>query len=238
MPKKSLKDKYPNHSVSVTMQAPGGPEVPLPTGPSPKVKKLAEAIDKLPYPGKILTKIAVARANNDDKALEAAFAEGKQMLQDAGMMETEEDHLNTLTNIRDLDLRIWTTKGRIKTQQEVVDDIKAGHTAYSEMIKAKQLYETAREKLRVALLSDRDYNDAMENLAEEKVQLNEDKEVLSLHIVEYYTRTHERQVEIGDKPGDARELVVTGKLGARGKYQTNLFGGQKDEPKPEQEKLV
>lgn len=135
----------------------------------------------------------------------------------------DSDRGQTIDNIRELDLAIFTNKGRIKALNERALEIIEGHNAYNEMVDAERVYKTAKEKLRIALLSDGDYNDVMENIADEKLTLKDQKDMLSLHVVEYYTTTHERQVEIDDS-GDARELVVTGKLGARGKYQTNLFG--------------
>jgi uncharacterized protein (DUF3084 family) len=141
------------------------------------------------------------------------------------------DDANIIGIIRDLEKRIWTAKGRVKTQKEAVDDIISGHTAYNEATKAKQEYEYAKKKLELALQSDQEYNDAMEALAEEKQQLKDDRDILSLHLVEYYTTTHERQIEIGESNGDAREVIVTGKLGAKSKYQTQLFSkkGEQDD---------
>lgn len=194
--------------VKATMSVNGGPEVPL-----DKVKELADKVKALPESDQQIVKGIVGILNESDQG-------------------------QITDNIRDLDMDIFITKGRIKVLNERIEEIKVEHTSYNEMIKAKQAYEKARENFRLTMLSDSDYNDTMENVATEKQKLADQKDMLSLHIVEYYTKTKERQVEIGDD-GDARDLIVTGKLGARGKYQTNLFSDSAPaEPKAEQEKLV
>lgn len=207
----------------ITVSVDGGPEVKIgEVGLGPAARKVVTSEPKT-------LEEAIGNA-------EALVKESKRR-QAAGDAAANFDEDRAIETIRELDLRVFTNKGQLKALEEIVDDLRKGHTAYNEMLKAKQAFETAKEKLRVALLSDGDYNDAMENLASKKQEIADDKDTLSTYIVEYYAATHEKQVEIGED-GNARDIVVTGRLGASGKYQTNLFSSAKNGEVKEQGELL
>lgn len=132
---------------------------------------------------------------------------------------------NTLFTIRKVALDVEVRKDKLKNLKEQAEDIVAEMPEYQEAQKTKLAFDAAKEKLRLALLNEPHHNDLLEEIAQEKQDLDDDKDVLSLHLVEYYTATHERQVELNENTGDAREVIVTGKLGKKQKFQTNIFGG-------------
>lgn len=193
--------------------------------PNKKVTELADKIDKLPAPGKVLTKMALARANGDDAALEAATEEGRQMLADAGMLGPSQDDM--LTKVKQLDGHIFNCNGRLKTLKEELQDLLEDHTAYQELVKAREAMARAKDGLQRALMENSRYNELTESIATERTDIKETKYTLSSYLVEYYAQTHANQVEL-DGEGQARDVVVTGKLGKPGKFQTNLFSNNNE----------
>jgi small-conductance mechanosensitive channel len=114
------------------------------------------------------------------------------------------------------------TAKHIKTQEEMADEIRTKMTAYHEVERLEDELKTAREKLKVDLIRNSNYNDLLEEIGQSKETLKSQKSILSDHIVAYYALTQERQVQT-EANGDARQLIVTGKLGKVEKYQTSLF---------------
>lgn len=185
---------------------------------SDKVQELAEQVKQLPYAGQILTKIAIARANNDDKALNAAFDEARELLEANGMAPGDD----VVEKIKQLDQSVTAAKERIAVLKERKQEILENHTAYHNFKDAQAALAKAKEEMNRALQGDGQFNNIMEQLASEKSDLDETKYTLSVYVVEYHARTHAQQVEVGED-GDARDVIVTGRLGRKGKLQTNLF---------------
>lgn len=122
---------------------------------------------------------------------------------------------------RDID----ETKANIKSMREQAKEIKEGKGAFAEVERLSEELKAAKEKLRVSLLSDGDYNDLLENIGQETEKLRDQEDILSSHIAFYWKSTDERQVPMNDQTGDARDIVIKAKLGAEGKYQTSLLAG-------------
>lgn len=131
---------------------------------------------------------------------------------------------STIQTIRLYEKDIDATKHKIDTINEQLRDELEAMQEYIAVRDAQEVLDEAKAKLKLALLDDASYN----NLLEEKGQLNEKmrdmKEILSDHLVAYFAQTNERQIEISDN-GDARSVIITGKLGKRQKYQTSLLAG-------------
>lgn len=128
---------------------------------------------------------------------------------------------STIDTIREYAADIDKTKQDIKTLNEAASEQVESETAYNEVAELTEQLAAAKERLKSSLMSNHVYNDVMEKLAECKNKLADQEDILSLHIVEYYAGTHERQIEMNAE-GDAREILVKGKLGKRGKFQTRL----------------
>lgn len=129
----------------------------------------------------------------------------------------------TVNSIREVQRDIETSKGRIKTANELITDKKQEMDEWLEVESLKEQLGEAKKKLALALSNDPDHNNRLESLGQEKDKLTSLKNILSDHIVVYYGMTQERQVEMTEM-GDARTLILSGRLGKEEKFQTSLFG--------------
>lgn len=118
------------------------------------------------------------------------------------------------------------TKIEIATRKEMIADHIEKTQEWLDVEAAKEELLRLRQALAAKLSSDPDYNNQLEDLGQLKDKLKSEKETLSDLIVGYFANTKEHQLEVNNH-GDAREVVITGKLGKKGKYQTNLFADKK-----------
>lgn len=134
---------------------------------------------------------------------------------------------NALKSIRLVFQDIESKKSRIEKLVEKIEDIVGKMPEKEAVEKAAAELEVARQKLKTALMGKKDYNDLMEQIGQEKEELNHDKAELSNYLVEWFAITGQRQVEISRTNGDARDVIVTGRLGRKQKkYQTTMFDGR------------
>lgn len=167
---------------------------------SKKVKDVADKISTLSPNGQALVKSIIDASSNDV------------------------DYIGT---IRDASSAIEILKSNIKTKKEMIDDHVGNYQEWLDLESAKDEVERCRVALNVKLAGDADYNNSMEAMADMKLELKDKQDTLSTFIVAYHTETKENQIEIGTN-GDARRLVIKGKLGRVEKYQTNIFSDRKD----------
>lgn len=133
------------------------------------------------------------------------------------------DDNSTIETIRTYAQDIDAGKSNIKTLREQIKErIEQNHN-YAEVERLTAELKKAKDDLKYSLMQDSTYNDLMETLGSQKEELKENEEVLSDYLVEHYVKTHEKQVEMNPANGDAREVLLKGKLGQEQKYQTNLF---------------
>jgi predicted RNase H-like nuclease (RuvC/YqgF family) len=118
---------------------------------------------------------------------------------------------------------IDATKQLIATRREMIDDYIQNKPSWLEVEAAKEELARLRAKLAAELGTDGDYNNMLEDLAQLKDKMKSEKETLSDLVVGYRLETGEHQLEINND-GDARELVLTGRLGKKAKYQPSIFG--------------
>lgn len=191
---------------------------------SKNVTDLAAKINKLPPVGMLKVKMSLA----DTPEKKAAAMKEAEAVLDAEKPGWRDDLANerassTLQTIREYAADVEKTKQNIATLKEQITEIKESMTEYSHFEEAKEVYDLAKRDLELALQGRGNYNDLMEKVAELDHKLKDQKDILSLHIVEYHADTRAQQIEMDDLTGDAREVVVTGKLGKKGKFQTSLF---------------
>lgn len=136
----------------------------------------------------------------------------------------------TVDSIREVQREIEISKGRIKTANELITDKKQEMDEWLEVESLKEQLGEAKKKLGLALSNDPDHNNRLEASAQEKDKLAGLKNILSDHIIAYYGMTQERQVEMTET-GDARTLILSGRLGKEEKFQTSLFGRVSKKPK-------
>jgi len=132
------------------------------------------------------------------------------------------DRLEQANTILTQTYAIDSTKLAIKTRKEMIADRVQERQAWLDLESAKG--EAARLKtiLDQQLANDGAYNNDLEELGQLKDKLKSLNETLSDLIVGYRIETGEHQLETSPV-GDAVELVLKGKLGKKGKYQTNMF---------------
>lgn len=128
----------------------------------------------------------------------------------------------TINAIRDLLHEMDETKAKVKAGRERAEEIKQLKSAYAEVEALTEKLADAKESLKMSLLQDGDYNDLMENIANEKLKYDDQKEMMSQHLVLFHDQFKEQQIELGDN-GDARDVIIVGKLGREAKYQTSIF---------------
>ena len=126
------------------------------------------------------------------------------------------------TDIRSRELELERLTNQIKTVNEQMVEILEDTNEYDDVINLSEQLKVAKEKLRLRMQQHPDYM----NLTEKKAELADTKKavkhILSEKLVAYFGQTKERQIEVGPG-GDARTIVLEGKLGKQQKYQESLF---------------
>ena len=135
-----------------------------------------------------------------------------------------EPDTNIIDTVREYAAEVEADKQKLKTMRERQTEIIESKNAFSDLEEAKEALAAAKQNLKSALLQDSEYNDLTENIADQKEKIKDSKEILSSYLLEHYRSTGEKQIELGDH-GDAREVILIGKLGREQKYQTSMFVG-------------
>lgn len=143
-------------------------------------------------------------------------------------MPSKEDAVDYIGTIRNSSADIEALKSQIKTKKEMVDDHVHQKPEWLEYESKKEETAIAKAKLDAALARDADYNNSMTQLAELKDTVKDKQDTLSTFIVGYHAETKETQVELGAN-GDARQLIIKGRLGKKQKYQTSLFSKESEQ---------
>jgi predicted RNase H-like nuclease (RuvC/YqgF family) len=120
-------------------------------------------------------------------------------------------------------------KDQVKAAEEVLESIIQGWPEYAAVEELEQKLKEAKERLKQRKLADPRYLEQTERVAKVKREQKESKEILSDYLVGYFKKTGERQVLMNDANGDAREVILTGRLGKEVKYQTSLDLSPKEE---------
>jgi hypothetical protein len=109
-----------------------------------------------------------------------------------------------------------------KAATEVLETIEQGWMEYQTVDDLSEKLKDAKDRLKQRRLADNRYNDQSEAVHAVKRDKKEAREILSDYLVNHFKITGERQVLMNDANGDAREVILTGKLGRETKYQTSL----------------
>lgn len=128
--------------------------------------------------------------------------------------------------IKSLEFDIGVTKDQIKTRKELITEHIESTPSWLEFQTAKEELTRKKAALDQALAGDGEYNNMLEDLGQLNEKKKDQMKTLSDLVVWYFIETSEKQLET-ESNGDAREIVITGKLGKKGKYQTSLFVGKK-----------
>lgn len=132
------------------------------------------------------------------------------------------DIKETISSVRDHELSIERLKSQISTLNEELQEELEAMDEFDDVNNLSEQLKIAREKLKIATQSNPRYMNLTEKKAELQETLVGHKHILSEQLVAYFAQTKERQIEMGAN-GDARAVVLTGKLGKSQKYQTSLL---------------
>lgn len=132
------------------------------------------------------------------------------------------DLQSTVSTIKAYELDIEQANEQIKTTNEMIAEELESMAEYQAVEKAQETLKAAKAALKQALLGNAEYNNLLEEKGQLQDKVKDAKEILSDYVVAYFAETKERQLQV-ETNGDARELIVTGKLGKKQKYQTSIF---------------
>ena len=117
-----------------------------------------------------------------------------------------------IDQINDADWKVAEQKNKVGTVEGMVQDEIEAMPSFKEMEAAQKAFDAAKEKFRIACLSNGDLNNMKEDLAREKRELKFRREIISQLIVRYMADYRVQSVEAHDAP---RKLVVTAKIGRK-----------------------
>lgn len=124
--------------------------------------------------------------------------------------------------IKKQEFHILATKEQMRTRKEMITEHVESTQAWLDLQTAKEEFDRKKAALSLSLSSDGEYNNMLEDAAQLREKLKDQRDTLSEMVVGYFIDTEEKQLET-DSNGDAREIIITGKLGKKAKYQTSLF---------------
>lgn len=134
-------------------------------------------------------------------------------------------HLVDKVRLFDLDIRKFEHNAKVLKEQitERIESL----PEYAAVESLKEQLKTAQEALKQAKLQAPGLNDLQQQLTDEKDALKSARLNMSDFLLGYFAETHERQIEL--EAGDAREVILKGKLGKPKDFQVSIFSQGADE---------
>lgn len=117
-----------------------------------------------------------------------------------------------IDQINDADWKVAEQKTKVRVAEDMRDDMIEAMPEFKTMEAAQKAHDAAKERFRIACLSNGDLNNQKEVVAQEKKDLKWRREIMSQLIVRYMADYRVMSVEAHDAP---RVLVVTGKIGRK-----------------------
>ncbi len=117
----------------------------------------------------------------------------------------------TLDAIHRLLAEIAETKTKAKSAREQMADIMEQNDDYKALEEELKELAPKRAKAKEVLKSDSDYQKFAAELDELKFKLKDLAEILSHHLVTYYSETNATQIK--DDQGEVRQVIISAKIG-------------------------
>lgn len=114
---------------------------------------------------------------------------------------------------------IQDQKRQLKAAREERQEIIESHVEYAELEEAKAILQDKQRLLREALIGDDDYNTISERIADATLDIADNEEILSQHLILYRDQEHRQAIEIGKIE---RPIIIKAKLGKEQPVQTKL----------------
>ena len=166
---------------------------------SDKVQTLAKKVKKLSPAGQAAVGIVIDAAG--------IHTDGGQKVQTSFISKHE-----MIDQINDADWKVAEQKGKVRVAEDMVEEMKEKMPEFKAMEEAEKAHEAAKERFRIACLSNGDLNNQKEIVAQEKRELKFRREIISQLIVRYMADYRVQSVEAHDAP---RKLVVTARIGRK-----------------------
>jgi len=117
----------------------------------------------------------------------------------------------TLDAVHRLMLEIAETRGKMKTVKDQLKDIAEQNEEYRALAEELKEVATKRQTAKKLLEADKDYQVVNSELEELKFKYKDLQEIMSHHLVTYFSETKETQIT--DNDGEKRQVVLTAKIG-------------------------
>lgn len=125
-------------------------------------------------------------------------------------MDQNEDK-TTLDAIHRLMLELAETRAKMKTVKDQLKDIAEQNDEYRAIQEELKEASAKRQTAKKMLEADKDYQLVNSELEELKFKFKDLQEIMSHHLVTFFTETNETQVTTPE--GDTMQVVVSAKLG-------------------------
>jgi predicted nucleic acid-binding Zn-ribbon protein len=122
----------------------------------------------------------------------------------------EEDR-TTLEAVHRLMLELAETRGKMKTVKDQLKDIAEQNDEYRALQEELKEVSQKRQTAKKLLEADKDYQLVNSELEELKFKYKDLVEIMSHHLVTYFSETNETQIQTPD--GENMQVVVSAKLG-------------------------
>lgn len=119
--------------------------------------------------------------------------------------------ITTIEEVHRLMLELGECRGKMKTVKDQLKDVLEQNDEYRALQEELKELTGKRQTAKKLLESDKDYQTVNSELEELKYQYKDLQEILSHHLVTYFSETNETQIASPD--GDSVQVVVSAKLG-------------------------
>lgn len=119
--------------------------------------------------------------------------------------------ITTIEEVHRLMLEVAECRGKMKTVKDNLKDVLEQNDEYRALQEELQELTGKRSAAKKLLESDKDFQVVNSELEELKYQYKDLQEILSHHLVTYFSETNETQ--ISSPEGDAVQVVVSAKIG-------------------------
>jgi predicted nucleic acid-binding Zn-ribbon protein len=119
--------------------------------------------------------------------------------------------ITTIEEVHRLMLEVAECKGKMKTVKDQLKDVLEQNDEYRELQEELKELTGKRQTAKKLLESDKDFQLVNSELEELKYKYKDLQEILSHHLVTYFSETSETQIASPD--GDSVQVVVSAKIG-------------------------
>lgn len=119
--------------------------------------------------------------------------------------------ITTIEEVHRLMLEVAECRGKMKTVKDQIKDVLEQNDEYRALQEELKELTGKRQTAKKLLEGDKDFQLVNSELEELKYQYKDLQEILSHHLVTYFSETSETQISSPD--GDAVQVVVSAKIG-------------------------